>query len=56
MDLFNAALFNGRQVLKEIDLTEGDISSVLKFNGHVETLQKILDVVKKMRIWRRFCN
>lgn len=48
-DLFNAALFNGRQVLKAGDLTEADtdISSVLKFNGHAETLQKILDVVKK---------
>ena len=48
-DLFNAALFDGRQVLKAGDLTEADtdISSVLKFNGHAETMQKILDVVKK---------
>lgn len=48
-DLFNAALFDGRQVLKPGDLMEADtdISSVLKFNGHAETMQKILDVIKK---------
>ena len=48
-DLFNAALFGGEQVLKPHDLTEADtdVSSMLKFNGHAETVQKILDVVKK---------
>ena len=48
-DLFNAAFFNGEQVLKPHDLTEADtdVSSMLKFNGHAETVQKILDVVKK---------
>ena len=48
-DLFNAALFDGEQVLKPDDLTEvdTDVSSMLKFNGHAETVQKILDVVKK---------
>lgn len=41
--------FNGEQVLKPQDLTEADtdVSSMLKFNGHAETVQKILDVVKK---------
>ena len=48
-DLFNAALFNGEQVLNPDDLSEvdTDVSSILKFNGHAETVQKILDVVKK---------
>ena len=48
-DLFNAALFDGKQVLKPDDLTEvdTDVSSLIKFNGHAETVQKILDVVKK---------
>ena len=48
-DLFNAVFFNGEQVLKPQDLTEADtdVSSMLKFNGHAETIQKILDVVKK---------
>ena len=48
-DLFNAALFDGDQVLNPDDLSEvdTDISSIIKFNGHAETLQKVLDVVKK---------
>ena len=48
-DLFNTFLFNGKEILKPDDLTEvdTDISSMLKFNGHAETVQKILDVVKK---------
>ena len=48
-DLFNAVFFNGEQVLDPRDLTEvdTDVSSMLKFNGHAETVQKILDVVKK---------
>ena len=48
-DLFNAALFDGEQVLKPDDLSEADtdVSSFLKFNGHAETVQKVLDVVKK---------
>ena len=48
-DLFNAALFGGEQVLNPSDLTEvdTDVSSFVKFNGHVETVQKVLDVVKK---------
>lgn len=43
------SIFNGEQVLKPQDLTEADtdVSSMLKFNGHAETIQKILDVVKK---------
>ena len=48
-DLFNAALFDGEKVLDPDDLSEADtdISSILKFNGHAETIQKVLDVVKK---------
>lgn len=48
-DLFNAALFDGEQVLNPDDLSEvdPDVSSILKFNGHAETVQKVLDVVKK---------
>lgn len=48
-DLFNAALFDGEQVLNPEDLMEvdTDVSSMIKFNGHAETLQRVLDVVKK---------
>ncbi len=48
-DLFNAAFFDGESVLKPNDLSEADtdVSSLLKFNGHAETVQKVLDVVKK---------
>lgn len=48
-DLFNAVLFDGNSVIKPDELEEADtdISSIIKFNGHAETLQKILDVVKK---------
>ena len=48
-DLFNAALFNGSQVIKPEDLSEADtdVSSLLKFNNHTETIQRIWDVVKK---------
>ena len=48
-DLFNACLFGGKQVLKPEDLTEvdTDFSSLVQLNNHTETLQKVLDVVKK---------
>ena len=48
-DLFNAVLFDGEQKLHPEDLKEADVdlSSVLKFNGYVETLQRLRDVVKK---------
>ena len=48
-DLFNSALFGGEQVLNPRDLSEADtdVSSLVKFNGHAETIQKVLDVVKK---------
>ena len=48
-DVFNTVLFNGKQVLKSEDLKEADtdISSVIKFNNHAETVQRILDVVRK---------
>lgn len=47
--MFNAAFFDGESVLKPNDLSEADtdVSSLLKFNGHAETVQKVLDVVKK---------
>ena len=48
-DLFNTVLFKGNSVLDPDELQEADtdLSSVLKRNGHVETIQKIFDVVKK---------
>ena len=48
-DLFNTVLFEGTSVLKPNDLQEvdTDVSSIIKFNGHVETVQRILDVVRK---------
>ena len=48
-DLFNTVLFEGNPVLKPNDLQEvdTDVSSIIKFNGHVETVQRILDVVRK---------
>lgn len=48
-DLFNAALFGGKPAINPADLTEADtdLSSVLKFNGHAETVQRVFDVVKK---------
>ena len=60
-DLFNACIFDGEQVLKPNDLTEvdTDISSLLQFNGHAETIQKVLDVVKKTAFgidWYRCCG
>lgn len=57
-DLFNAALFEGEQVLNPADLLEvdTDVSSILRFNGHAETVQKVLDVVKKTAYGIDFCN
>ena len=51
-DLFNTVLFRGNQILKPEELKEidTDLSSVLKMNGHIETIQKIFDVVKKHRM------
>ena len=48
-DLFNAVFFEGEQVIQPGDLVEvdTDISSMMKFNGHAETVQKVMDVVKK---------
>ena len=50
--------FNGEEILKPDDITEvdTDVSSMLKFNGHAETVQKILDVVKKDCLWNRLYN
>ena len=48
-DLFNTVLFKENEVVKQEDLSEADtdLSSVLKMNGHAETIQRIFDVVKK---------
>lgn len=48
-DLFNAALFGGEQVINPKDLVEADtdVSSIVTFKKHAETIKKILDVVKK---------
>ena len=48
-DLFNTVLFKENEVVKPEDLSEADtdLSSVLKMNGHAETIQRIFDVVKK---------
>lgn len=48
-DLFNTALFGGVPFLHPDDLRKADtdVSSLLKFNGHAETIQKVFDVVKK---------
>lgn len=48
-DLFNGSLFGGEKVLDPDLLQEADtdVSSILKFNGHAETLGRLLDVVKK---------
>ncbi|HIV12830.1 MAG TPA: sigma-70 family RNA polymerase sigma factor [Candidatus Pullilachnospira stercoravium] len=47
--MFNAALFEGRSVLRPEELVEmdTDVSSLLKTGEYAETVQKILDVVKK---------
>ena len=39
--------------LREADV---DLSSVLKFNGHIETIQRLRDVVKKDSLWNGFCD
>ena len=48
-DLFNTVLFEGNPVLKPNDLQEvdTDVSSIIKLHGHAETVQRILDVVRK---------
>ena len=57
-DLFNAAVFQGEQVLKPEDLKEADtdVSSVLKFNGHAETVQKSLGRRKENGLRSGFCT
>ena len=48
-DLFNAALFGGQSIINPGELREADtdVSSLLRFNSHAETLQRVFDVVKK---------
>ena len=47
-DLFNAVLFDGEQKLHPEDLREADVdlSSVLKFNGHIETIQWLRHMIE----------
>ena len=44
-DLFNTVLFGGEQIVKPEELAEADtdLSSLLKMNGHAETIQKVFD-------------
>lgn len=48
-DLFNGALFGGNKVIDPAALHDADtdVSSILKFNSHAETLARLLDVIKK---------
>lgn len=48
-DLFNAALFEGRQVIDPALLMDGDtdLAITLVDNDHMETLHRMFDVVKK---------
>ena len=45
--------FSGEQMFEKAveDLTEvdTDVSSMLRFNGHAETVQKVLDVARRKR-------
>ena len=45
--------FSGEQSIEKAveDLTEvdTDVSSMLRFNGHAETVQKVLDVARRKR-------
>ena len=48
-DLVNAVIFGGEQIIAAEELIEADtdISSIIKEDEYVETIQKTLDVVKK---------
>ena len=48
-DLFNTVLFEGNPILKPNDLREvdTDVSSIINYNGHADTVQRILDIVRK---------
>ena len=49
-DLFNAVIFQGKEVLKAEELQEmdTDMSGVIRFREHEESLVRVRDVVKKM--------
>lgn len=49
-DLFNAVLFQGREVLKPEELQEmdTDISGIIRFRDYEESLERARDVIKKM--------
>ena len=48
-DLFNAVLFQGKEVLKPEDLeeTDTDMSGIVQFKDYGESLVRARDVVKK---------
>ena len=47
--MFNAVLFDGKEVIQPEELMEADtdLSSVIKMNRHADTVQRVFDVVKK---------
>ena len=49
-DLFNAVIFQGKEVLKAEELQEmdTDMSGIIRFREHEESLVRVRDVVKKM--------
>ena len=49
-DLFNAALFNGSQIIKPDQLVEidSDTSAIIKSDDYNESIKRNRDVVKKM--------
>jgi hypothetical protein len=49
-DLFNAVVFQGKEVLKAEELQEmdTDMSGIIRFKEHEESLVRMRDVVKKM--------
>ena len=49
-DLFNAVLFNGRQLIKPDELTEmdTDVSATISSKNYNESITRSRDVVKKM--------
>jgi hypothetical protein len=47
-DLFNAALFNGSQIIKPDQLVDSDTSAIIKSDDYNESIKRNRDVVKKM--------
>lgn len=51
-DLFNAVVFQGKEVLKAEELQEmdTDMSGIIRFKEHEESLVRMQDVVKKWHL------